>query len=273
MESLADSLPEHAPLRLSLASGFTGYGYAFVQEDADELDGKDAKRAAELRHRAKRLYVRARDYGLAGLQILHGITLEELRKSDEARASALAKVEAKEVPFLYWTLVPWAAAIAAEKRDLLLVGDLPIIAAMLDRALLLDPDWQEGTLQEFSLAFDGARPGGTTPAAQKAHYQRALELSKGARLSTKVSWAENVLVASQDKEGFEKLLNEVVAADTDAPALRDQRLQNLVAQRRARYLLAHEEDLIAGRAAPHGAMAAGSASGLPRGDPAAAPIR
>ena len=272
MESLADQLPEHAGLRLSLASGFTQYGYAFVQADADELDEKEPARAAEMRHRAKRLYVRARDYGLAGLQIRRGITIEELRKSDEARAAALGKAGKDDVPMLYWTLVPWAAAIAAEKRDLALVGDLPIIAAMLDRALALDPNWQEGTLQEFSLAFDSARAGGTTQEAAKAHYELALELSHGNRLSVKVSWAENAAVAAQDKEAFEKLLHEVLAFDTDALAVRDLRLANLIAQRRAKFLLAHEDDLIAGRVQLRDAVAAAGASQVSVADARFAPL-
>jgi len=258
MESLADQLPDHAPLRVSLASGFTSYSYAFIQADADELDSTNAKKAAELRHRAKRMYVRARDYGLQGLQISRGITLEDLRKGDDARGAALAKATKDDVPLLYWTLVPWAAAIAAEKRDLALVGDLPIIAAILDRAIALDPDWQEGSLDEFSLAFDGVRSGGVKPEQTKAHYDRALQFSHGARVSVQVSWAENVLVAKQDKTAFEKQLNEVLAFDTDNPQWRDLRLANLIAQRRARYLLTHEEDLIAGRITPQDSLASGS---------------
>jgi hypothetical protein len=256
MESLADQLPDHAPLRVSLASGFTGYAYAFIQEEADELDAQDAKRAAELRHRAKRMYLRARNHGLDGLQIARGITLADLHAGDDARRAALEKCETGDVALLYWTLVPWAAAIAADKRDLALVGDLPIIAAMLDRAIALDPDWQQGSLDEFSLAFDGARAGGTTPAAQKSHYDRALSLSQGLRVSLQVSWAENVLVAAQDKAAFEKRLNDALAFDTDEPKARELRLANLIAQRRARFLLAHEDDLIAGRAVPSGAFAA-----------------
>ena len=260
MESLADQLPEHANLRVSLASGFTQYGYAFVQADADELDVKEAARAAELHHRAKRLYLRARDYGLDGLRISRGIALDDLRKSSESRAAALGKAEKSDVPLLYWTLVPWAAAVAVDKRDLALVGDLPIVAALLDRALALDSDWQQGTLHEFSLAFDGARSTGTTPATQKAHFDLALAATHAQRLSLKVAWAENVLVAAQDKTAFEALLHEVLEFDTDAPAVRDLRLANLIAQRRARYLLAHEDDLIASRAAPADAMAAAGAS-------------
>src|SRR5271169_2338166 len=45
------------------ASGFTQYSYAFVQLDADMLEDQDYAAATRLRQRARRLYVRARDYG------------------------------------------------------------------------------------------------------------------------------------------------------------------------------------------------------------------
>src|SRR5689334_19669209 len=41
MESLLAESPEHKGLVLALSSGFTQYTYAFVQEDADELEEKD----------------------------------------------------------------------------------------------------------------------------------------------------------------------------------------------------------------------------------------
>ena len=244
MESIADQLDDHLGLRIAMASGFTQYAYAFVQEDADEVEDQQPARATEQRGRALRLYLRGRDYGLDGMRIAHHVDAAQLRGSDEDRARALAQFRKDEVPLLYWTLVPWAAAISLDKGNLDLVGDVPVIAAMLDRALALDPDYARGALDEFSLAFDSARPGGTTPAAQKQHFERAVALQKGVKISALVSYAENVLGPAQDKQGFEKLLHETLAFDTDKKEARDFRLANLIAQRRARYLIAHESDLI-----------------------------
>jgi predicted anti-sigma-YlaC factor YlaD len=244
MESLADGLDDHAPLRQAMAAGFTQYGYAFLAQEAEEIAGKEPARAAELRARARRLYLRARDYGLEGLKISRGITLEALRGDEAARTAALALATKEDLGLLYWTLVPWAAAIAADKGDFKLVGDLPLLASMLDRALALDETYEGGALHEFSLAFDGARLGGTTKEKQEAHFARALELSKGQKVSLKVSYVENVVVPAQDKKKFDQLLGEVVKFDTDAPEVRGQRLANLIAQRRARFLLAHADDFI-----------------------------
>jgi predicted anti-sigma-YlaC factor YlaD len=244
MESLADELHDHIGLRIALASGFSQFAYAFVQEEADEVADSAPAKAKALRARAFRMYLRAREYGFAGLRLAHGITPEQLRGTDEVREKALQQIRKDEVPLLYWTLVPWAAAIALNKRDLELVGDVPAIAALLDRALALDESFGTGALHEFSLAFDSARPSGTTPEAQKKHYQRAAELQKGLQISALVSYAENVLAPAQDKQGFEKLLRQALSFNVDALPAREFRLANLIAQRRARHLLAHESDLI-----------------------------
>ena len=272
MEGLADQLPDHVGLRTAMARGFTQYAFAFVQVDADELEpveaeepeaakatekqnerssekedatlekvhaerrGELAARAQALRARAGRLYLRARDHGLDGLRLRHGITAEALRGPD--REKALQSVEKEDVELLYWTLVPWAAAISLEKRNLQLVADRPVVSALLDRALALDEAWDKGTLHEFSLAWDsGGRPEGTTPAKLQAHFDRALELSKGKRLSLLVSRAENILEKAQDRQGFVAQLEEVKKAPIDDPTMREDRLANLLAKRRAAWLL------------------------------------
>ena len=64
MESLLEESPKHRGLLLAACKGFTEYSYAFVQEDADELESTNLAEATRLRARARRLDLRARDYGL-----------------------------------------------------------------------------------------------------------------------------------------------------------------------------------------------------------------
>jgi hypothetical protein len=61
MEGLLNENPRHEGLLLATASGFTEYAYAFVQQDADEMEDKDLAAAEEMRGRARRLYLRARN--------------------------------------------------------------------------------------------------------------------------------------------------------------------------------------------------------------------
>jgi predicted anti-sigma-YlaC factor YlaD len=236
MESMAMKLDSHVGLRLGMASGFTSYAFAYLQQPA-EL-GAPPEQARALLARARKLYLRARDYGLEGLRLARGVTVQDL-----CTPAGIGRLEKDDVPLVYWTIVPWAAAIAANKRDLELVGDVPLIGSLLDRALQLDEVYDQGALHEFSITFNPARPEGTTPEKQRQHFARARELAKGERISPLVTWAEAVSGPTQNKAEYEALLKEALAFDVDQAKARSNRLVNVLYQRRARYLLAHEDDV------------------------------
>ena len=63
MESLLAESPKHKGLLFATASGFTQYAYAFVQQEADEVEEENLTAATGARARALRLYLRARNYG------------------------------------------------------------------------------------------------------------------------------------------------------------------------------------------------------------------
>jgi TRAP transporter T-component len=240
MESVLESSPQHEGLLTALASGYAQYGYAFVQQDADALEfaGKISD-ATAVRTRAKKLCLRARDYGLRGLEVSNPGISEKL-KSIRDLPAAVASLKSEQLPLIYWTAAAWALAISNGKEDLGLVAELPAPGALLDRALALDADWNKGALAEFAVSYENARPGGTAAKA-KSYYDRSLTLSKGAHLGVFVSWAEGVLVAEQKRAEFEKMLNEVLSSDVKKSP--DDTLANTVAQNRARLLLKYADDL------------------------------
>src|SRR5574341_2332614 len=57
MESLLAENPEHQGVLSAAASGFTQYAFAFVHQEADELEARDLAAAEALRTRARRLYL------------------------------------------------------------------------------------------------------------------------------------------------------------------------------------------------------------------------
>jgi predicted anti-sigma-YlaC factor YlaD len=219
-----------------MARGFTQYAFAFVQQPAELGTPPDVAQTEMLR--ARRLYLRAREYGLDGLRLQRGLSAKDLN-----RPEGIARLQKEDVPLIYWTFAPWAAAIAANKRDLSLVGDLPVIAALLDRALQLDEAYDGGALHEFAITFDSARPEGTTPQRQKQHFDRAMQLAEGTKISPLVTYAQAVAGPAQDKAGYEILLRQAASYDVEQPKARKNRLANVLAQRRAQYLLAHEDDV------------------------------
>ena len=119
IESLLAESPRHQGLLFAAASGFTPYAYAFVQQRADEIEDRDLDRATAMRIRARRLYLRARDYGIRGLEVTHPAFGSQLRR--DARVAVLVAT-LKDVPLLYWTAAPWAQRFLSRRT-------IPTIAA------------------------------------------------------------------------------------------------------------------------------------------------
>jgi len=240
IESVLSETPRHRGLLLAAASGFTQYAFAFVQQDADELEARDLAGAEALRARARRLYLRAHNYGLRGLEVTHpGFTQALL--ADPATTAQRATRD--DVPTLYWTATAWAAAISLSKDQPELVGQVPAMEALIDRALALDESYDAGAIHDFLITYEMSRQGvaGDPAVRSRKHFERALALSKGQDAGPLVAFAEAVDVQQQNVQEFERLLKQ--ALDLDADARPEIRLQNLVMQRRARWLLSRKSEL------------------------------
>jgi predicted anti-sigma-YlaC factor YlaD len=243
MESLLDESPKHRGLLLAACKGFTEYSYAFVQEDADEIENTNLAEATRLRMRARRLDLRARDYGLRGLEVRHPGFGKGLRANP--RAAVRRITSAKEVPFLYWTAASWGEAISLSKDNPDLIADQPIVEALIDRAYKLVPDFENGTIESFLITYEPSRQGakGDPLVRSREHFTRAVALSHGQLAGPYVSLAETVSVQEQDRAEFQSLLKQALAVDPDARP--EWRLENLIMQRRARWLLARVDELFA----------------------------
>ncbi len=245
IESLLAESPQHKGMLLAACSGFTQYSFAFVNQDADELEDTDIAAATRMRVRAKRLYLRARGYGLRGLEVKHAGFEQALRKNPK---TAVKSATVSDVPLLYWTAAAWGSAISVSKDDPALVSDQIIVEALIDRALELDEDFDRGAIHGVLISYEMARQGVTGDPAlrSKKHFDRAMKLSGGKLASPLVSFAESVSVQNQNRAEFQALLDQALAINPDA--VPESRLQNLVAQRRARWLLSRVDDLIIGGA-------------------------
>ena len=243
MESLLEELPNHEGLLLAVSSGFVQYAFAFVEIEADEVEAFDFMAASEMRGRAVRLYLRARDYGLRGLEVRHKGLEDRLRAEPRA---ALSSTKAADVPFLYWTAASWASAIALSIDNPDLLAELHLVEALIDRALELDESYDRGAIHSFLIAYEMVRVGeeGDPVSRARHHYDRALELSEGHLASPMVTYAQSVAVKEQDYASFGRMLERALAIDPDS--VPEARLLNLIMQRRARWLLSQADELFLG---------------------------
>jgi len=233
MESLLAKSPDHVGLLTATTAGFTQYAYGFVQTEAEKLEATDFAKAQETRLRARKLYLRARDYGLHGLDVTHPGFPSRLQANPEQAVRDCRKTDAG---LLYWTAAAWTAAIAQAKDDPSLVGDLRKPQAMMDRALELDEAYGDGAIHSFLITYSMARPDLTEPPVDvaKRHYARAIELSHGQLAGPHVSYAESVCVALEDRACFDQAIQAALAVNPDAAP--EHRLENVLMQRRAAWM-------------------------------------
>jgi predicted anti-sigma-YlaC factor YlaD len=237
-EALLEERPNHPGLLLAAARGFTQYSYAFIETDALLLQDEDPTRSREGFIRARRMYLRARDYGLRGLEASRPGIAARLRSNPEAAGS----LGPEHVELMYWTAAAWGAAIALGMDDPALIADFPVVQSLVRRAADLDPDWDDGALHELLVSLESVPElMGGSEARARGHFARAVELAGGRKAGPYVSLASGLAVARQDRQEFESLLAKALAVDPDAEP--SQRLGNLIAQKRARHLLARADRL------------------------------
>ena len=240
IEGLLAESPKHRGLLFAAASGFTQYSYVYVQQASEEIESADVEKSAELRTRARNLYLRARDYGLRGLEAKHlGFTAA----LHENSRSAVRTARAADVPLLYWTAVSWGAAISLSKDHPELVAEQPQVESLIDRAYELNAGYENGVIEQFLISYESARQGakGDFAARCKEHFDRAVQLSAGQLASPFVSYAETVSIQKQNRAEFDSLLKKALEVNADARP--EWRLSNLIMQRRARWLLSREDEL------------------------------
>lgn len=240
IESLLAESPQHRGLLLAAARGFTQYAYAYVETPADELEEHNVAGAYAARERARKLYLRARDYGLRGLNAAYPGFSADVRQS---AGTTLRRMHREDVPLLYWTAVSWGAAISLSKDDAAMLGELPAVRQLADRALELDEAYDGGAIHilQITLAITEPRPQVERIALAERHFDRAVELSRGQQAAPFVSYAEAVSVGTGERAQFEQLLDRALAID--ATATPSWRLSNEIFQRRARWLRSRTDEM------------------------------
>jgi hypothetical protein len=234
MEGLLAQDPGNGDLLLAASSGFTQYAWGWVQLPARRLQEEDWAESQRQLARARQLYLRARGYGMRGLELSHPGIGERLRREPEA---AVAELGRDDLPLAFWTGAALGGAIALGKDQPELLGELPAAQALVGRVLAVDETWAGGAAHEVSISLAAALPAAMGGGAGRArqHFDRAVAIAGGRHAAPYLALAEGVAVPAQDRAAFDELLRQALAVDADAepPA----RVANLLAQRHAEWLL------------------------------------
>ncbi len=96
IEGLLQTSPNHKGMLLTACSGFTSYANAFVQLDAEALESTDYEESERLKARARRLYLRGRDYCMRRVELKRP-GLRAALAADPATALGTVKYNVDEI--------------------------------------------------------------------------------------------------------------------------------------------------------------------------------
>jgi hypothetical protein len=147
----------------------------------------------------------------------------------------------KSVPALYNLGSIWAGWIQGSSSDFTAIAQLGRVKALIKRVADLDPEHANGGAFLYMGVFETLLPPamGGRPELGRQHFERALAISNERNLIVKVMLADQYARLMFDRELHDQLLQEVLAADVQAPGLT---LMNTVAQERAQLLLDSADD-------------------------------
>jgi predicted anti-sigma-YlaC factor YlaD len=234
-ESLLAGNPGHQGLILTTGSLFVMYANAFVQGPAEILPRTQYAERQAAMERAKKLYLRGGAILSGGLEKKYPGFNEGFRS--EKFSAILAKMKKADVPALYWTAAAHLSAYSLNPFDMELGVKIPELLSLVNRAYELDPDFNQGTIDDFYVLYYASMPEGMggDKSKVKTHFDLAVQKSSGTLAGPYVSYAQAAAIPDQDYEAFKTNLEKALAVDVDKnPA---NRLVNVLAQRKARFLL------------------------------------
>jgi len=239
-ESLMEAIPSHAGLRLQTGSLYIMYANAYVQAPADRMPDEEFEKKEQWYRRARNLYLRGRDMILVLLERKYPGFLSHLK--NKRYSQALRPVTVEDLEALYWASAGWIAAFSLDPFDMKFGITLPQAEAMMKKVLNLDESFRDGAVHDFFILYYGSIPDymGGSFAKAREHFQKALAFAGEKSASPYLSLASTVSVKEQNVREFRELLARALQINVDQyPSLR---LQNVIYQRQARWMLDHIED-------------------------------
>lgn len=225
IDGLIEESPDDATLLAAGAKLYGAYASVFV---------KDPKRNMLMTEKALQYSARAM------CQKLKTVCAQR-DKPYEVYVKSLATIDRDDLALVYTFSVSWAGWIQARADDWSAIGSLPKVKAGLERVVALDPEFDRGGAQLYLGVMASLLPPalGGKPERARRYFESALEISQGKNLMAKVLFAERYARLVFDQPLHDRLLSEVLSAETKAPGYT---LSNTLAKERAQILLAGSKE-------------------------------
>lgn len=224
-DGLLRDYPNEITLLTAAAQMYSAYASVFVNEP----------------ERSKRLNNRALEYAMHAACLQRSLACDWREQRFDIFNESLAELDKSDVPVFFTLGSTWAGWIQAHSDDWNAIAELPRVTAIMQRLIELDETYQQGAAHLYlGVAHTLLPPAmGGKPEIGRKHFEEAIRLSNGQNLSVKVLYARQYARLVYNRELYERLLKEVIAADPVAP---DLTLINMLAQQQAQQLLAETND-------------------------------
>ena len=145
-----------------------------------------------------------------------------------------------DVQIAYSLGVAWVGRLQANSDDWAVIAELSRAKRLMERVIELDENHENGGPHLYMGGMETLLPAsmGGKPEEGRVHFEKAIEINE-AYLMTKVIYAQQYARLMFDQELHNRLLNEVLLAE---PVVEGMTLTNLIAQERAKDLLASSKD-------------------------------
>jgi hypothetical protein len=233
-EGMHQLAPKNEDALFLLTQSWVGYGYGFPEDDYEAAVERGDDDAAEYnKKRATMAYDRAIFYGLELLSHKDKGFAAAKKNDMTFKAWVSQNFSEDDVPNIFWTGYAWLARANLNMEKPEIVAEVYVGVGLLERAVSLRPDFEHfgGSV---ALAAYHSRPLGEQDLG-KQMFDVALEKTQHKSLLVQLTYASTYACNKADRPLYEKLLNEVLAAQDPDPS---QRLANTIAKRRAKRDLA-----------------------------------
>jgi hypothetical protein len=225
LDSFLEDNPHDPELLTAAANLYASYGAVFAEDRA----------------RAARLTERARDYASRAICLSFDPACGWPDMPFNEFAGTLPALSDRHAEAVYSYAAASLASIRAHSDDWNALAELPQMEALLERYLEIAEGRGEAQVYTWLGILATLRPPalGGEPEQGRTYFERAIEMTGGRDLNVKLEFARGYARLLYDRELHDRLLNEVMAADPEAPELT---LTNVLAQRDAAKLLASADE-------------------------------
>jgi len=229
-EGLHSLAPDNEDALFSLTQAWVGYGFAFAEDDMEAAQDKSNDDLADYhKRRAHMAYDRAVFYGLELMSHSDKGFDTAKKNANTMKAWLKANFTSKDdVGTIFWTGYGWMARTNLDKDDPVVVADLFVGEAMMERAVELDPTYNhyngEVALAAYHVAVSNVAEG-------KKIFEMALEKTQRKNLMVQFTYAQTYACETADRALYESLMKEILDAGDVDPS---ERLENAIAKRKAR---------------------------------------